>query len=80
MDPSEFRDIELKLDEWLEQGYQVTADNVEGELVVTCHFVPAAGESSREREQERWPMTPEVVELLRKRGIVISDAMSGAET
>jgi hypothetical protein len=77
MDPLEFRDIRLKLDEWLDQGYQVTADNVEGELVVTCHFVPTGAESSREREQEHWPMSPEVVDLLQERGIVISNAMSG---
>lgn len=77
MDPLEFRDIQLKLDEWLDQGYQVTADEVDGELVVTCHFVPTTDEVGREREQEHWPLAPEVVDLLQERGIVISHAMAG---
>jgi hypothetical protein len=80
MDPLDFRDIQLKLDEWLDQGYQVMADDVEGELLVTSQFVPLSGDTGREREQERWPLTPEVVELLESRGIVISHAMSGEAT
>jgi hypothetical protein len=79
MDPLEFRDIQTKLEEWLEQGYQVMADDFEGDLVITRHFVPVAGEPGREREQEFWPRTPEVVELLQSKGIPVSEAMSGEE-
>jgi hypothetical protein len=72
MDPLEYQGIQAKLDEWLDQGYQVLADKVDDEIRVTCHFVPRAGEAGREREQEHWPRTPEVVQLLEERGVVIS--------
>ena len=77
MDPDEVRDFERKLDEWVDQGYQIMADDVDGELVVTSLYVSSAGAVGDERDQERWPMTPELVRLLGSRGIAISRALSG---
>lgn len=77
MDPVELRDFQLKLQEWLSQGYQVMADEVEGELRITTVFVPAGDDVGRERDQELWPMTPEIVQMLTDSGIPISRAMAG---
>jgi hypothetical protein len=77
MDPVELRDFEAKLGDWLGQGYQVLADDVDGELRLTTLFVPVGGDAAREREQEYWPMTPEIVDLLSKSGVPISRAMAG---
>ena len=71
MDPLELREIELKLTEWLGQGYQITADEVEGDIRVTTYFVASVGEAAKERNQESWPMVPETVDLLERNGIPV---------
>ena len=77
MDQMLLRDYETKLQNWLGQGYQLLADDVDGELRVTAHFVsPETGRGS-EREQEFWPMAPEIVELLEGNGIPISRNLAG---
>ena len=54
------------------QGYQVMADDVDGELRLTVHYVsPEAGTGS-EREQEFWPMVPEIVGMLSENGVEIN--------
>lgn len=71
MDPLELREIELKLTEWLGQGYQITADEVEGDIRVTTYYVASAGEVATERNQETWPMVPQTVDLLERNGIPV---------
>lgn len=71
MDPLELRDFESKLEEWLGQGYQITADEVEGDIRVTTYFVAPAGETAKERNQEFWPMVPETVDLLERNVIPV---------
>ncbi|MCZ7662744.1 MAG: hypothetical protein M5U22_07320 [Thermoleophilia bacterium] len=77
MEPVDFEEIRLRFDEWLEQGYGIIADDVDGELRVTVYHVHRAGEPASEREQEFWPMLPELVELLEQNGVVISRALAG---
>ena len=77
MDPVEVQDIELKLTEWLNQGYQIMADEVEGDIRVTTHFVARAGEVAKERNQEFWPMVPETIAMLERNGIPIVRVPSG---
>jgi hypothetical protein len=77
MDPVLLREYEAKLSDWLSQGYQLLADDVDGELRLTVHFVAREGAVGSEREQEYWPMTAEIVSLLEGRGIEISRALSG---
>jgi len=77
MDPLELRDIELKLSEWLSQGYQITADEVEGDIRVTTYFVAPAGEMAKERNQELWPMVPETVDMLERNGVPVVRTPSG---
>lgn len=77
MDPQEFREFQVRLDKWLSQGYQVMADDVDGEIRVTTVYVPSPGEAGRERDQEFWPMLPEIVGLLEGSGITISRALAG---
>ena len=77
MDPVELRDFQLKLEEWLGQSYQVMADEVDGELRITTVYVTAGDDVGRERDQEYWPMTPEIVQMLTTNGIPISRAMAG---
>lgn len=77
MDPLELREIELKLVEWLGQGYQITADEVEGDIRVTTYFVAPADETAKERNQESWPMVPETVDLLERNGIPVVRAPAG---
>ena len=79
MDPYDLREFEIKLDDWLGKGYTVLADDIDGELRLTAHFVPIADESESEREQEFWPMVPEVVTLLEANSITISRALAGPE-
>jgi hypothetical protein len=76
MDPLELRDIELKLTEWVGQGYQIMADEVEGDIRVTTYYVAGAGEVAEERNQELWPMVPETVDLLERNGIPVVRAPS----
>lgn len=77
MDPMLLREYEAKLNDWLAQGYQLLADDVDGELRLTVHYVAREGAVGSEREQEHWPMTAELVRLLEKNGIEISRALSG---
>lgn len=77
MDPVILREYEAKLTDWLAQGYQLLADDVDGELRLTVHFVSRDGGSGSERHQEFWPMTAEIVEMLSTHGIEISRALAG---
>jgi hypothetical protein len=77
MDPFILREYEAKLDDWLAQGYQLMADDIDGELRLTVHYVAREGEAGSEREQEFWPMTSEIVSLLVDNGIEISRALAG---
>jgi len=77
MDPFLLQEYETRLLDWVAQGYQLLADDVDGELRLTAHYIsPAAGRGA-EREQEYWPMVPEIVELLSANGIEISRALAG---
>jgi hypothetical protein len=77
MDPVILREYEAKLGDWLAQGYQLLADDIDGELRLTVHYVSHDGAVGSEREQEYWPMTAEIVQLLTANGIVISRALAG---
>ena len=77
MDPMLLREYEAKLDDWLAQGYRLLADDVDGELRVTVLFVSPGAATVKEREQEFWPQTPEIVHLLAGNGVVISKALAG---
>jgi len=71
----ELQEFEIRLDEWLGQGYHVMADELEGELLMTGYFVPFPGEVGREREQEFWPLKPEILELLERRGVSVAHSL-----
>ncbi len=77
MDPIILQEYESKLAAWLSQGYQLLADDVDGELRLTVHYVASDGAVGSERELEYWPMTPEIVSLLNSNGITISRALAG---
>jgi len=77
MDPVILREYEAKLGVWLAQGYQLLADDIDGELRLTVHFVSRDGAVGSEREQEYWPMTAEIVRLLNDNGIQISKSLAG---
>ncbi|EFK96604.1 hypothetical protein LDC_1369 [sediment metagenome] len=77
MDPVVLREYEAKLTDWLAQGYQLLADDVDGELRLTVHYVSREGGSGSEREQEFWPMTADIVQLLSANGVTISRALAG---
>ena len=77
MDPEVLRECESKLQDWLVQGYRVMADDVDGELRMTVHFVSREAGSGSEREQEFWPMAPEIVEMLSANGVEINRALAG---
>lgn len=76
MDPVELRDFELKLAEWVSQGYQIMADEVEGDIRITTHYVARSGETAKERNQEYWPMVAETIDMLERNGIPIVRAES----
>jgi hypothetical protein len=80
MDPVLLREYEAKLGDWLTQGYRVLADDVDGELRLTVHYVSGEGAVGHEREQEYWPFAPEIVRLLDDNDIVISRALAGPHT
>ena len=44
MDPVLLREYEAKLGDWLAQGYRLLADDVDGELRLTVHYVSREGE------------------------------------
>ena len=77
MDPVLLREYEAKLGDWLAQGYQLLVDDVDGELCLTVHYVSREAGVGSEREQEHWPMTPEIVQLLDDNSIPISKALAG---
>jgi hypothetical protein len=77
MDPFMLREYEAKLGDWLAQGYQLLADDVDGELRLTVHYVSREGGPGSERLQEYWPRTAEIVRLLSENGIEISRALAG---
>ncbi len=77
MDRTDFRDFEGRLTHWLQSGYGVLADDVDGELRITVMFKAGGGATGSEREQEYWPMTAEIVELLAANGVEVSRSLSG---
>ena len=77
MDTSDFREFEVRLTDWLTQGYRVLADDVDGELRVTVMYVSSADSPGSEREQEYWPMSAELVQMLGANGVEVSRALSG---
>lgn len=77
MDPILFQEFQSKLTDWLAQGYQVLADDVDGELRITVHYVSPGSGVGSERALEYWPMSAETVRLLTDNGIVISKALAG---
>jgi hypothetical protein len=77
MEPHALQEFKAKLNEWLGQGYKVFADDVDGELRLTAHYVSGTTGRGGEREQEYWPMAPEIVEMLEDSGVTISRALSG---
>ncbi len=77
MDQSLVEELQTRLLDWLDQGYQVLADDVDGELRITTHFVSSEGGRGSEREQEYWPMAPDIVALLEENGIEISRNLAG---
>jgi hypothetical protein len=74
---SDFREFEARLTHWLARGYRVLADDVDGELRITVMYVPSSGSVGSEREQEYWPMTAEIVQLLTDNGVEVSRALAG---
>lgn len=77
MDPVLLREYEAKLTDWLAQGYQLLADDIDGELRLTVHYVSREDAVGSEREQVYWPMTADIVEMLSANGIEISRALAG---
>lgn len=77
MDPVVLREYEAKLIDWLAQGYQLLADDIDGELQLTVHYVSRGGGPGSERVQEFWPMTADIVQLLNANGVTISKALAG---
>ncbi len=77
MDRSELNEFEAKLSNWLVHGYGVLADDVDGELRITVMYVPSGDSVGSEREQEYWPMTAEIVQLLGDNGVEVSRVMAG---
>lgn len=77
MDPVILREYEAKLTDWLAQGYQILADDIDGELQLTVHYVSRGGGPGSERVQEFWPMTADLVQLLSANGVTISKALAG---
>jgi hypothetical protein len=77
MDPVVLREFQIRLQEWVGQGYQILADDIDGELRVTAHYVSRDSGTGSEREQEFWPMTPEIVQMLASNGVTISHALAG---
>jgi hypothetical protein len=77
MDPLVLQECEIKLDGWLGQGYEVFADDIDGELRITAHYVSSGTGRGSERQQEFWPMAPEVIALLEANGITVSRALAG---
>ena len=77
MDPFLLQEYRTRLQDWVAQGYQLLADDVDGELRLTAHYVAPAASTGSEREQEYWPMVPEIVQLLSDNGIEISRALAG---
>jgi hypothetical protein len=77
MDESDRKEFETRLTHWLERGYRVLADDVDGELRLTVLYVATEGAAGSEREQEYWPMTAEIIQLLDQNGVVVSRALAG---
>jgi hypothetical protein len=77
MDTKELQEFEARLGHWLERGYRILADDIDGELRITVMYVPTGAETGSEREQEYWPMTAEIVQLLGDNGIEVSRALAG---
>ncbi len=77
MDPFLLREYEARLHDWVAQGYRLLADDVDGELRLTVNYVAPATGIGTERDQEFWPMVPEIIELLQRNNIEISRALAG---
>jgi len=77
VDPVILQEYQLKLAKWLGHGYRLLADDIDGILRITVHYVSHDGAVGSEREQEYWPMAPEIVQMLEENGIQISRALAG---
>ena len=55
MDPEILREYEVKLGDWLAQGYQILADDVDGELRLTVHYVSREGETGANGSRSTGP-------------------------
>ena len=77
METGDFREFEAKLTHWLARGYRVLADDIDGELRITVMFVPTEGAAGSERDQEYWPMTAEIVQLLKDHGVEVDRRLAG---
>jgi hypothetical protein len=77
MDRMLVEEFQTRLLDWLGQGYQVLADDIDGELRVTAHFVSSEPDRGGEREQEFWPMAPEILGMLEDNGIKVSRSLAG---
>jgi hypothetical protein len=77
MDTSDFREFEAKLTDWLAQDYRVLADDVDGELRMTVMYVSSEDSPGSERQQEYWPMTAEIVQMLNANGVDVSRTLAG---
>jgi len=71
MDPLIMKELRAQLDDWVAQGYQILADEVDGQIRVTVVYVARADEPGKERDQQMWPLVPETMELLQTRGIAL---------
>jgi hypothetical protein len=77
MDALDFGEFEARLSHWLGRGYRILADDVDGELRLTVMYVPSGGSAGSEREQEYWPMSAEIIQLLGDNGVEVSRALAG---
>jgi hypothetical protein len=77
MDSSDLREFEARLTHWLTRGYRVLADDVDGELRLTVMYVASGDSPGSEREQEYWPMTAEIAQMLSENGVEVSRALAG---
>lgn len=71
MDPLITRELRAQLDDWVAQGYQILADEVDGQIRLTVVYVARADEPGKERDQHMWPLVPETIDLLQAKGITL---------
>ncbi len=77
MELRDLSEFEARLTHWLASGYRVLADDIDGELRITVMYVASEDSAGSEREQEYWPMTAEIVQLLGNNGVEVSRSLAG---